>query len=526
MATLDLRRPRAAARIQAVHLKRYLPLALVVTTVVTGLPVVLSAAIVPAGGPLLTLASIALAVGISLVLTSAAALVWMRLPGSRDVLFADLLLWTWLRRWWTERSLERTRTLYESVRNTTPGVSVELLERLSRLLQATDPYTHGHSQRVARHAVRIARAMRVPPSQVAKIRVAAAVHDVGKLYTPAVILHNPGRLTDNEFAIVKRHPIDGADMLGPAGDREITAMVRHHHERPDGLGYPDGLIGEKIPLGARIIAVADTFDAITSSRPYRSASSHKQALDVLSSSAGTQLDGPAVAAFLKCYSARRPAAWLALAAAAPLRLVSLLGASTSSLGLGGGLTPQILPVLGAAGVLAFSHGHVQSATHNHAPVGASTWARAISDTRVATSQLRAQAHHRRRAGTRKPAASPRSVGRPHLPARRLRHKSPPRGGQTPGTTRGPTATPAPTPSRSNDAPTAASEPPRNQPTPVQPPVSLTGASLPEPKLPQATVPEANVTVQETGLTVNQEGLTVKLPPVQGVTEGLELGAHR
>ena len=114
-------------------------------------------------------------------------------------------------------------------------------------------------------------------------------------------------------------------MAASVGDPAITAMIRHHHERLDGAGYPDGLAGEAIPLGARIIAVADTFDAMTSNRAYRRASSHKRALDVLRAEAGKQLDADAVAAFVGYYRGRRTVAWSAFAAAAPQRLFAWLG---------------------------------------------------------------------------------------------------------------------------------------------------------------------------------------------------------
>src|SRR4051812_39605758 len=119
--------------------------------------------------------------------------------------------------------------------------------------------------------------MGLPAAEVAKVRTAAALHDVGKLHTPRSILTKPGRLTDSEFALIKRHPVDGAVMTSGIGDPEISAMIRHHHERLDGRGYPDGLSGEDIPVGARIISVADTFDAITSHRTYRRAAHHKRA---------------------------------------------------------------------------------------------------------------------------------------------------------------------------------------------------------------------------------------------------------
>src|SRR6185437_4339331 len=151
------------------------------------------------------------------------------------------------------------------------------------------------------------------------------LHDVGKVRTPIEVLHKPGRLTDEEYAIIKDHPVDGARLVEALDDDRLTAIVRHHHERLDGRGYPDGLRGEEIPLGARIIAVADTFDAITSARAYRPASPHRKALDILIKQAGTQLDANAVRAFRACYTGRRPfALWMTLLAF-PQRVTSTLG---------------------------------------------------------------------------------------------------------------------------------------------------------------------------------------------------------
>lgn len=192
------------------------------------------------------------------------------------------------------------------------------------------------------------------------METAALVHDVGKIYTPPEILHKPDRLTDREFAIVKLHARDGAEILADAGDPRLTAIVRHHHERLDGKGYPDGIEASEIPLGSRIIAVADTFDAITSTRPYRPARSHKQAIDVLSKESGTQLDASVVAAFLACYAARRPVARSAFASAVAERLFFAI--KVSSTNLIAGSIARTLPALGVAGVLAASptlhHGRV------------------------------------------------------------------------------------------------------------------------------------------------------------------------
>jgi HD-GYP domain-containing protein (c-di-GMP phosphodiesterase class II) len=339
-----------------VRLGRYLPLAVLTTSLVIVLPALLVGLIVPSGGLPLAAVSATSASAVSVALACAAAAVWKRRGQSRDVVFADLMLWGWLRRCWTERRLSQARDLYDTARKVGPGVSVEQLTGLSRLLEARDSYTHGHGQRVARHAGRIAVAMHLSPPEVARIRAAAAVHDVGKLNTPREILNNPGRLTDAEFAVIKRHPVDGAEMLAGVGDPEITAIVRHHHERIDGRGYPDGLLGEAIPLGARIIAVADTFDALTSNRAYRPSVTQQNAMDILEEEAGSQLDAVAVAAFRRRCSARSSVAWFAFATAIPQRIVAAAQTASLTLGSSTGGVASILPALGAAGLLSVAPG--------------------------------------------------------------------------------------------------------------------------------------------------------------------------
>jgi HD-GYP domain-containing protein (c-di-GMP phosphodiesterase class II) len=358
------RRPRASPRIQ-----RYLPLALLTTALVSVLPATLVAAAAPRGSLLMSAASGGAAVALSIAIATASAALWKRQARSRDILFADLLLWGWLRRCWTERRLSRAFDRYESAKRGDGTVSVDQLRGLGRLLEARDAYTHGHGQRVARHAERIAQAMHLSSEVIATIRAAAAVHDLGKLYTPREILNNPGRLTPEEFDVVKRHASDGADMLAGVGDAGIAAMVRHHHERIDGHGYPNGLAGSDIPIGARIIAVADTFDAITSNRAYRGAATQKKALEALSKGAGTQLDSVAVASFRHRYADRRSVAWLAVATAASQRLFAALQTASQSFGAGGGIA-AILPALGTAGLLTLSPAH-----HQHGP-GASAHSRA------------------------------------------------------------------------------------------------------------------------------------------------------
>ena len=349
-------------------MRRYLPLSILATAAVIVLPAVLVAAAIPRGGVLLTLCSAAAAVALSLLLATVGAAAWKRAPRSRDLVFAELMLWGWARRCWTERRLSQARELYESARRAGPLVNIELLLGLSRLLEARDVYVHGHGQRVARHAVRIGRALGLSEREVARLRTAAEVHDVGKLHTPREVLNNPGRLSEQEYATIKRHAACGAEMLSVVGDPEIAAMVRHHHERIDGKGYPDGLAATAIPLGARIIAVADTFDAITSDRAYRRAGSQRHALKILAAEAGAQLDADAVAAFRQHYAGRRPVAWYAVGTAAAQRLLILLQAASGNLGAGFATVGGLLPALGAAGVLAVSAGSFRAA-HSISPLG-------------------------------------------------------------------------------------------------------------------------------------------------------------
>lgn len=169
----------------------------------------------------------------------------------------------------------------------------ELIISLAQAIEAKDPYTRGHVNRVANYAVRLAKALRLPNSEVARVEKAAILHDVGKIATPEHILNKPGRLTDEEFAIMKDHVVESRKLLSEITssiDEKIKAYVAYHHERWDGFGYPQGLKAEEIPLGAQIIAVADTFDAMTSDRPYRKGFSFEEALTRLIDSAGTQFN--------------------------------------------------------------------------------------------------------------------------------------------------------------------------------------------------------------------------------------------
>ena len=315
----------------APSLHRYLPLVALATLAVVVMPVLAVAAIQTSARPLPAAVSVAVAMLLSVAAASLGSALWMRQAQSHDLVFGDLIIWGWMRRLRAESRLADATELLTAggAGSHAPAPAAarraEVLRRLAAALEATDPQTHRHTQRVTRHAEMIARRMGLPSQQVASVRAAAALHDVGKINTPRSILEKPGVLSDDERAVIERHAIDGAEMVSASGDRELTAIVRHHHERVDGTGYPDGLEGEEIPLGARIIAVADTFDALTSSRSYRLACTHKTAVDVLATKSGTQLDADAAAAFLSYYSGRRLVAVSALVVAAPQRLLGWLG---------------------------------------------------------------------------------------------------------------------------------------------------------------------------------------------------------
>jgi putative nucleotidyltransferase with HDIG domain len=169
---------------------------------------------------------------------------------------------------------------------------------LSNAVEARDAYTGKHAERVTAYALELARALGIELSDNAEIEFGFLLHDIGKVAIPDAILFKPGALTDEEQALMRQHPLIGAhivrgiDFLGAATD-----VVRHHHERWDGNGYPDGLAGEQIPLAARVFAVADVLDALTTKRPYRRASSFAVARETITEEAGAQFDPRVVEAF-------------------------------------------------------------------------------------------------------------------------------------------------------------------------------------------------------------------------------------
>ena len=184
-------------------------------------------------------------------------------------------------------------------------VFLNTIKALSLAIDAKDNYTRGHSERVAGYSVEIARALKLPEDQVETIRYMALLHDIGKIGIEEHILNKHGQLTNEEYARVKEHAVIGANIVKEVerlGDAYLS--VRHHHERFDGAGYPDGLKGEEIPLGARIIAVADTFDAMTSDRVYRKGLARDVAINELKRVVGRQLDTVVVQAFVANYESK------------------------------------------------------------------------------------------------------------------------------------------------------------------------------------------------------------------------------
>jgi len=196
----------------------------------------------------------------------------------------------------TLRYAEDVRLLYQ---RTQRAVTQSLLG-LANALEAKDPYTRGHSERVGAWSRRLAARLGFSPGDAEGVGQAGLLHDIGKIGVPEAVLGKRGPLTPEEWVVMRRHPVVGAQIVAPFDFLAAGALgIRHHHERWDGSGYPDGLAGRSIPLGARIVAVADVYDALTSVRPYRAAMPHEAAVRHLVAEAGRTLDEHVVAAFVE-----------------------------------------------------------------------------------------------------------------------------------------------------------------------------------------------------------------------------------
>lgn len=185
-------------------------------------------------------------------------------------------------------------------------MSPDIVEALVKTIELKDQSTAAHTWRVVLYARALAEKAEMPRDFIARLTLGAALHDVGKIDIPDTILQKPGKLTDEEFDVIKQHTTLGHERLRRMGEEDqlLLDLVRHHHERVDGKGYPDGLKGEGIPVSARYFAVIDTFDALTSVRPYRKeigAEAAEKALVELKAGVGTRYDAAAVDLFTSLY---------------------------------------------------------------------------------------------------------------------------------------------------------------------------------------------------------------------------------
>jgi len=174
------------------------------------------------------------------------------------------------------------------------------ISAITDALDEKDKFTLGRSKRVCEYAIEIAKEMNLPDIELSKIEVASLLHDIGMIGVPEYILHKSEKLTNEEYEKIKKHVEYGINILGSIKQlSSVVSIIKCHHERYDGSGYPYGLKGEEIPIGARIIALADTFDALVSARAYRNSMSLEKAIELISSYAGKQLDYNVVQAFLR-----------------------------------------------------------------------------------------------------------------------------------------------------------------------------------------------------------------------------------
>lgn len=187
--------------------------------------------------------------------------------------------------------------LYEEINK----LFLSTVEALATSIDAKDPYTYGHSRRVAEISVAISTEMEMPKERIRKLELASLLHDIGKIGTPESILRKPGMLQPDEYEKIKEHPAKGEEILSMIAEfKEIVSWIRHHHEWYDGHGYPDSLVEEQIPLEARILAVADSFDAMTSDRPYRKGMPSDAVLKIMEQFSCSQFDPAVVTAFESC----------------------------------------------------------------------------------------------------------------------------------------------------------------------------------------------------------------------------------
>ena len=223
--------------------------------------------------------------------TAEGALYWCKVHGKNRILMYD-------------EQVVKTLSPEERAQKAEEVALVDMVSSLAKAVDARDPYTKQHSVGVSIVATSLAKNMGLAENTVNHIRIAGMLHDVGKIGIPDHILNKPGRLTDEEMNTIKNHSVISAQIIKSTSLKDMVMTVRSHHERWDGNGYPDGLKAEEIPLESRILAVADTFDAMTTHRPYRQALSAEDALIEIERCSGTQFDPEVANAFLRLYAGR------------------------------------------------------------------------------------------------------------------------------------------------------------------------------------------------------------------------------
>jgi putative nucleotidyltransferase with HDIG domain len=224
--------------------------------------------------------------------------------GQRNIL--DFIAYDWE---------ERNKDLEKSLRETLDAnkrmdqLNWGTLKALARAIDAKSQWTAGHSEQVTRLALEVGLVLGLSQEEQTNLHQAALLHDIGKIGIPAELIDKPGKLTEEEYRSIREHPVIGARILEPIDAyAEIIPIVRQHHEWFNGNGYPDGLAGEAITLGARILAVVDVYDAISSQRPYRPGLEPDQALEVIKQKSGNHFDPVVVEAFLRVIEKDKKAA--------------------------------------------------------------------------------------------------------------------------------------------------------------------------------------------------------------------------
>lgn len=223
-----------------------------------------------------------------LLYTADGALYWAKINGKNDIVVYD-------------PHLTKTLNPEERAKKAEEIALIDLVSSLARAVDARDKYTRLHSKGVSYHAKRLAKKLGLSAEVIKRIEISGLLHDVGKIGIPDQILNKPGRLSEAEMLAIKNHSVISAQIIESTSLKDMVAIVRAHHERWDGGGYPDGLKGDEIPLEARILAVADTFDAMTTDRPYRKALPVADALSEIDRCAGTQLDPMLAEVFISLF---------------------------------------------------------------------------------------------------------------------------------------------------------------------------------------------------------------------------------